>query len=181
MTPRSVTRGSVVVDLTIDSTVTGRLSREERRRLRSRLGRMVRAVWLSERTASPLEVSVRLTDDAAIHELNRDYRGRDQATDVLAFAMREASDSGLHPELLGDIVISLDTAARQAGRARRGFESAAGPDDGELFAEVIFLAAHGLCHLLGYDHRSDAEEAEMNRRMGALLVESLRRGRTRAA
>jgi probable rRNA maturation factor len=55
------------------------------------------------------------------------------------------------------------------------------PERDPLLAELLFLAAHGLCHLLGYDHQTDAEEAEMNARMQALLDESARRGRTRAA
>lgn len=128
---------------------------------------MVRAAWLSEDTEQPLELSVRLTDDAVIHELNREYRHKDKPTDVLAFAMREAAGADLTPELLGDIVISVDTAARQA---RRG-----------LFHELLFLCAHGLCHLLGYDHQTDEEEAIMNQRMKALLVECKRRGPTRPA
>lgn len=176
--------GAVVIDLIVDPAASGQLSPGERRRLRSRLGRMVRAAWLSEKTPLPLEVSVRLTDDRTIHGLNREYRGRDQATDVLAFAMREASDGELNPELLGDIVISVDTAARQAGGRAAGRPSeraSSRPGDGELFAELLFLCAHGLCHLLGYDHRTDAEEAEMNQRMGRLLAESVRRGQTRAA
>jgi probable rRNA maturation factor len=153
--------------LIVDDSVRDRLTRAERARLQSRLGRMVRAAGLAEDAERPLEVSLRLTDDPAIRELNRDYRGKDRPTDVLAFAMREAEDGGLTPEVLGDIVISVDTAARQA---RRG-----------LFQELLFLAAHGLCHLLGYDHQTDEQEAVMNQRMRALLHEAGRRGPTRAA
>lgn len=156
-----------VVDLVIDAAIRDRLSPIERRRMRSRLARMVRAAWLAEQTERPLELSVRLTDDAVIHQLNRDYRGRDSATDVLAFAMREAPGGEATPELLGDIAISVETAARQAHRG--------------LFAELMFLAAHGLCHLLGYDHQDDAQEAEMNARMKALLSEAERRGPTAPA
>lgn len=156
-----------MVSLLVDREVRGRLSAAEIARLRSRLVRMVRAAGITEEATGELEVSVRLTDDATIHALNRDYRKKNKPTDVLAFSQREADPGGLHPELLGDVVVSLDTAARQA---RRG-----------VFAEVLFLAAHGLCHLLGYDHRTDAEEAEMNARMRALLDEGERRGPTRAA
>lgn len=128
---------------------------------------MVRAAGLSEQTERPLEVAVRFTDDEFIQTLNRDYRGKDQPTDVLAFAMREGPGGELMPEILGDIVISVETAARQA---RRG-----------LRHELLFLSAHGLCHLLGYDHRDDDEERVMNERMRRLLDESARRGPTRAA
>ena len=60
------------------------------------------------------ELSVALVDDAEIHRLNKQYRHVDRPTDVLAFAMREGDGGVLHPDLLGDVVISLDTAARQA-------------------------------------------------------------------
>jgi probable rRNA maturation factor len=69
--------------------------------------------------------------------------------------------------VLGDIVISVDTARRQA---RHG-----------LYRELLHLASHGLCHLLGYDHRDDDEERAMNARAAALRDEAVRRGRVRAA
>jgi probable rRNA maturation factor len=108
---------------------------------------------------------LRLCSDAAIHELNRAWRGKDKPSDVLAFAQREAATAD--SALLGDLVISLDTAKRQAKRG--------------LYAELLHLASHGLCHLLGYDHRTDAEEREMNRRAAALRREAGRTGRVRAA
>jgi probable rRNA maturation factor len=97
------------------------------------------------------ELSVLLTDDATIHALNREHRGKDRPTDVLAFALDEAGASGLR--CLGDIVISLDTAARQARGRRR-----------PLLDEVRFLLAHGLLHLVGYDHDTKTHK----RRMAAL-------------
>jgi probable rRNA maturation factor len=129
---------------------------------------MARAAALADPTLGrAVEVGLVLTGDAAIHALNRDFRKKDRPTDVLAFAMREGEGGALHPGILGDVVISLDTAARQA---RRG-----------LLAEVLFLWSHGLCHLLGYDHRNDREETRMNARMKALADEGERRGRTRPA
>jgi probable rRNA maturation factor len=79
--------------------------------LRREVARMVKAAALHDARAD-YEVVLRICDDAAIHELNRAWRGKDKPTDVLAFAQREAAaaDAGL----LGDIVISLDTARRQA-------------------------------------------------------------------
>lgn len=137
-----------------------------RRRLAREVGRMVRAAALTEGLRD-YEVALRLTDDPTIHALNRDYRTKDKPTDVLAFAQREGPAGALHPELLGDLVISVDTARRQA---RRG-----------LPAELLHLASHGLCHLLGYDHRDDDEERVMNRRAAALRREARRAGRVRAA
>lgn len=165
----------VVISLMVDASVRDRVP--ARGRLRSRVVRMVRAAWLSEGTARPLEVCLRLTDDAEIHALNRDYRGKDRPTDVLAFAMREGEGGDLNPEILGDIVISVDTAARQA----EAFQARGVSGRDSVFAEIVFLACHGLCHLLGYDHQTDAEEAEMNQRMQALLAEAERKGPTRAA
>lgn len=105
------------------------------------------------------ELSVALVDDAEIQRLNRDYRRRDAPTDVLAFAMREGDHADLHPEVLGDVVISLDTAARQAA-ARRV----------PVAAAVRTLLAHGILHLLGYDHeRSPAEARRMFATQRALL------------
>lgn len=137
-----------------------------RRRLSTEVSRMVRAAARRDHRAD-YEVSLRLVGDARIHELNRDYRRKDRPTDVLAFAQREGPAARIHPALLGDIVISVDTARRQA---RRG-----------LYRELLHLASHGLCHLLGYDHRDDAEERAMNARAAALRGEARRRGRVRPA
>lgn len=82
--------------------------------------------------------------DPTIHTLNRQYRGKDKPTDVLSFPLAD----DLHPELLGDVVISLDTATRQA--QRRGHS---------LREEVQILLIHGILHLLGYDHEVSRSEA----------------------
>jgi len=137
------------------------LDTRDRDLLRRRVRRMLRAAGKTE--GLDLQMSLRLCGDGEIHALNRDYRGKDRPTDVLAFSQREGPGAHLHPELLGDVVISVETARRQA-RNR------------PIVDEVLFLAAHGLCHLLGYDHQNDADEAEMNARMEALLAESRRRG-----
>jgi probable rRNA maturation factor len=137
--------------------------------LRRELGRMVKAASLSE--GRELDAAFRLTTDAVIHELNRGYRKKDKPTDVLAFAQREGPPGATDDGTLGDVVISVETAKRQAKK-----RSPLG-----LFTEIRFLASHGLCHLLGYDHNDDDEEAEMNARMAALLAEASRSGRVRAA
>src|SRR5256885_12781880 len=103
------------------------------------------------------ELSVLLTDDEEIHELNRVFRRRVQPTDVLAFSMQEGTKVGAKgatpgPELLGDVVVSVETARRQARRRRR-----------TLATEVRELLAHGLLHLAGYDHRTSTEERTMRR------------------
>lgn len=120
--------------------------------VRARAERMLRAMRLEAR-----ELSLVLCDDATIHALNRDYRRKNEPTDVLAFAMSEGEGGHLHPHVLGDVVISLDTAARQAREHARSLED-----------EVTMLLAHGLLHLLGLDHRDRTEERRMSARTDLL-------------
>jgi rRNA maturation RNase YbeY len=99
------------------------------------------------------ELSVLLVSDAVMRRLNREWRGIDRPTDVLAFAQAEGP-GGAPAGLLGDVVISVDTARRQAGERHT-----------PLAAELDRLLIHGLLHLLGYDHeRSVAEARRMRRR-----------------
>jgi len=99
------------------------------------------------------EVSVLLVNDARIRELNRQYRKIDSTTDVLAFAMGEGEFADLHPDILGDVVISVDTAERQAGECGN-----------TLPEEVRLLAVHGALHLLGYEDETPSGRARMRRR-----------------
>lgn len=111
---------------------------------------------LKAHDAEPCEVSVLLTDDAGIRQLNHDYRGIDAPTDVLAFSMREGEDGDVNPSLLGDLVISLETAARQAA-TRNGLSGVCG----NLETETALLTVHGTLHLLGYDHQAQEEAKVM--------------------
>lgn len=115
------------------------------------------------------EVSVSLVDDAEIRQLNREFRAVDSVTDVLSFAMEDGESlPGMPVELLGDIVVSLDTAQRQA------LELAAQQKLPEyaLRQEVWFLATHGLLHLLGFDHQ-EADEAEEMEALEKRLMEGV--------
>ena len=105
------------------------------------------------------ELSVLLCDDATIHALNRDYRKKNKPTDVLAFAMREGDDGHLAGDLLGDVIISLQTATRQA--KERGVVTR---------DEVMMLLAHGLLHLLGWDHQTDADDERMRAETERMLA-----------
>ena len=96
------------------------------------------------------EVSIVLTNDDQIQHLNKIYRGKNRPTDVLAFAMREGDFSHLAGELLGDVIVSVPTARRQAIQHER-----------ELMAEITMLLAHGLLHLLGWDHETPAKDRRM--------------------
>lgn len=135
-----------------------------RTKLRRKVSRMVRAAALRDQRTN-YEVVLRLCGDAAIRELNRAWRNKNKPTDVLAFAQREAANADA--SLLGDVVISVDTAKRQAKKG--------------LYKELLHLASHGLCHLLGYDHNDDDEEAEMNARAASLRKQAARTGRVRPA
>ncbi|HKW86639.1 MAG TPA: rRNA maturation RNase YbeY [Nitrospiraceae bacterium] len=107
------------------------------------------------------ELSLDLVGDRRIRRLNQQYRGRDYPTDVLAFPMREVV--GPSRSLLGDVVISLHAAARQA--EARGHS---------LDLEVGMLLIHGTLHLCGYDHELGAREARRMRRKELAILESLK-------
>ncbi|MEL6899490.1 MAG: rRNA maturation RNase YbeY [Cyanobacteria bacterium J06606_4] len=116
---------------------------------------------------SPLntyEVSLRLTDDAEIQQLNTDYRQRETPTDVLSFAALETPMPGMEtmllqqPLYLGDIIISVETARRQAKSAQHS-----------LAQELAWLTAHGLLHLLGWDHPDEASLTKMLDQQDRLL------------
>lgn len=104
------------------------------------------------------ELSLRLSDDGEIQQLNAQYRHQDQPTDVLSFAALEVeypqieSIPGEIPLYLGDIIISVDTAARQAEQQEHS-----------VTVELAWLAAHGLLHLLGWDH---PDEESLTRMLG---------------
>lgn len=101
------------------------------------------------------EVSLSLVDDAAIQALNREHRGLDRPTDVLSFSQLEGEALAAMPEgellPLGDIVISMERCAAQAEEYGHSLER-----------ELGFLVAHGMLHLLGFDHATSREEQEMN-------------------
>ena len=107
---------------------------------------------------SGVELSVVLCDDAFIHPLNRDYRGKDKATDVLSFAQREGEDGDLEDPMLGDVIISVERAKIQAKEHGVSFE-----------AEMSLLLVHGILHLLGYDHEEDSEAEEMEAKEKEIL------------
>jgi probable rRNA maturation factor len=105
------------------------------------------------------QVTVVLVGDRAMRELNRRWRGVNRTTDVLSFSQQEGPGGALHPDLLGDVVVSIPTALRQAAEI------------GCCFAgEIDRLVIHGLLHLAGYEHEGDAAAARaMLRRQAAIL------------
>ena len=114
----------------------------------------LQAVAKLHKLPAKTEVSVSLVNDEVIHVLNKDYRGIDRPTDVLSFALDEAEEpeeiGGPEAHLLGDIVISAETAVRQGEEYGHG-----------LKRELVYLGVHSLLHLLGYDHMNKADKAIM--------------------
>jgi rRNA maturation RNase YbeY len=94
------------------------------------------------------ELSILLTDDTGIHELNRQYRDKDRPTDVLSFPQDEDAVNEKGETLLGDVVISVETADRQAADHHLSLEE-----------ELILLLIHGILHLMGYDHETSRQDA----------------------
>lgn len=115
-----------------------------RRQIRSSLVRLLKRLGLEDR-----ELSLLLVDNEEIREFNRLYLGRDYPTNVISFAMSEGDFGDVNPQLLGDIIISVEKARTE------------GESCGATLKESLdFLLIHGLLHLLGYDHESgDAREA----------------------
>ena len=127
----------------------------------ARLGALAETLGLPEHG----EVSVKLTDDLQISELNRGFRDKSGATNVLSFpaldftAPSEENDFPQMPFSLGDIVLAFDTLAFEADAAEKDFAD-----------HLVHLLVHGLLHLLGYDHQNDADAARMEARESTLLA-----------
>jgi probable rRNA maturation factor len=128
------------------------------------LERMAAHALALEGVARPSELSIVIADDVEVRELNRAYRGVDSATDVLSFSQSEgakfAVPDGTTPHL-GDVIISLDTARRQAAEFGLALQD-----------EVSHLLVHGVLHLLGYDHEEPDDEKTMRAHEDAILGDS---------
>jgi len=131
--------------------------------------KIVRQILKAERVAPPYEVSLVFADSETVQQLNRDYRGVDEPTDVLAFYMlpqKEADSSfALPPDgvtRLGEVIISYPQAAEQAKEQGHSPER-----------ELALLVIHGILHLLGYDHEEPDEERKMKERERELLEKCL--------
>lgn len=106
------------------------------------------------------ELSIVFVDDDEMADLNHRYRDRSGPTNVLAFAMGDGEFANLQPDLLGDVVISVDTVRREAARDGIGLEH-----------HLIRMLVHGILHLSGYDHEdSEAEADRMEDKTEALLA-----------
>jgi probable rRNA maturation factor len=168
--PSAEARGAIVRVTTRGGPFAGVSAAVMRRRAEKMLGHL---------GLDQVELSIALVDDPTIHALNRDYRRKDKPTDVLAFPLladgaqprRGRAKPKAHVTgLLGDVIVSIETARRQARTHRR-----------PVLGELTMLLAHGLLHLLGYDHHSDAEEREMTARTRELEAAAVARRRASSA
>lgn len=133
------------------------------------------------------QLQVVLTDDATIHQLNREYRGKDKPTDVLSFSYLSGHEAARHELLdgasarpycddpvdedvdsllVGQILISLDTVRERGGRDGRSLDE-----------EILFLMAHGMLHVLGFDHVDDSDAEEMEKLEASIFAPVLRESR----
>ncbi len=119
-----------------------------------KLEKMLRSIGIPD-----AELSILFVGDRAMRSLNRRYRRKDKTTDVLSFPLRDDQFTHIQPALLGDIVISVPAARRQAAEAGHSF-----------LREIDILLIHGLLHLLGYDHEKNEGEARRMKRKEIRLL-----------
>ena len=107
------------------------------------------------------ELSVSIVGDLAIRRINRAYLEKDRPTNVISFSLQEGDGSGVNAYALGDVIISADTAQREAETAGL-----------ELFARLCFLLLHGILHLCGFDHErnGEMEAARMEKKEKELFI-----------
>ena len=110
----------------------------ERRKIRSTVLKLLKIM-----DCANMELSISFVDDKTIQQLNKNYLQRDNATNVLSFSLHEGEYGNINPDILGDIVISAETAQRDAAIG-----------DLSLYEEIDFLIIHGLLHLLGFNHEN---------------------------
>lgn len=108
----------------------------DKRKIRAKVTKLLKLM-----DCANMEISITFVDDASIQSINKQYLSKNQPTNVISFSLREGEFGDINPEMLGDVVISVDTAARDADIGNLSFDE-----------EILFLIIHGLLHLLGYNH-----------------------------
>jgi len=116
--------------------------RIDRRKIRGTVSRLLKILNCADK-----ELSISFTDDENIREINKHYLERNRPTNVISFSLREGEYGHINPQMLGDIVISVETAQRDAVKGKLTLEQ-----------EIDFLLIHGILHLLGYNHENTSKE-----------------------
>lgn len=156
----------IQIDVLIDDEFTGEVSAAE-------LVRVATRTLEKELVSGPSHVTIGITDDATLQDLNRTHRGEDKVTDVLSFGSSDQASRGVvdpdpfpagpgAPSTLGDVIISYPQAARQAAAVGH-----------PVRRELALLTAHGVLHLIGFDHVSIEDERDMFARQDAALEDVL--------
>ena len=110
----------------------------DKRKIRIKVTRLLKLINCANK-----EISITFVDDETIQRINKQYLQRDKPTNVISFSLQEGEFGDINPEVLGDIVISVDTAISDANRGNLSFDE-----------EILFLMIHGLLHLTGYNHEN---------------------------
>ncbi len=108
----------------------------DKRKIRSKVTQLLKLTGCANK-----EISITLVDDETIQCINKQYLFKDRPTNVISFSLQEGEFGDVNPDTLGDVVISVDTAIRDADKGNLSFDE-----------EIFFLIIHGLLHLLGYNH-----------------------------
>ena len=133
----------------------------DKRRIRSQVNALLKLL-----DCANMEISITFVNDAIIRQINKKYLSKDRPTNVISFPLQEGEFCNINPQMLGDIVISVDTAGRDSASGNLSFEEA-----------ILFLIIHGLLHLNGYNHEntSIAQARKMKKKekeLFTLLTES---------
>lgn len=144
----------IVLDLSVEIDGYDEITNEEK--LKKYIWEVIHDEYEPEK---PVYVSLYITDNESIQEINKNYRGKDMPTDVISFAYHETDDFNIGPyDTLGDIVISLERVEEQSKEYGHSLER-----------EFFYVLTHGLLHLLGYDHIEDRDKVEMRAREEEIL------------
>ena len=114
----------------------------DRRKIRGTIFKILKILDCADK-----EISLSFVDDEKIKQLNKQYLGRDKATNVLSFSLQEGECGNINPQILGDVVISVETAQKDAVKGKLNIEQ-----------EIDFLLIHGILHLLGYNHENTTKK-----------------------
>jgi probable rRNA maturation factor len=114
----------------------------KRRKIRSTVSQILKILNYADK-----EISISFVDDENIRQINKQYLQRDRATNVISFSMLEGKCGNINPQILGDVIISVQTARKDAVKGRLSLEQ-----------EIDFLLIHGILHLLGYNHENTTKK-----------------------
>jgi len=134
----------------------------DKRKIRVKVTKLLRLLDCGNK-----EISITFVDDETIQRINQQYLSKDRPTNVISFSLQEGEFGNINPEMLGDVIISVDTARQDAEKDYFSFDE-----------EILFLIIHGLLHLLGYNHENTSKVnilrmAQKEKELFRLLTQSV--------